>query len=213
VTTSMMHFVTTKEELAGVLCHETSHDVHHDVLNLYVKDQRIGLYAGIASLLLGRNSGLVNSGINLLANLQTLRFSREVEENADHLGAITCAQAGITPWGLVWLMRAFENANLSNPPEFLSDHPSDQHRIAALESEIASDPSLFGSYNANQACGTPIDYRGGFYDQHRGACRTTRRQTPARTPRSPACPPGWKFCGSNPAEHPRMRESSLRTVI
>lgn len=38
VTDSMMHFVQNKEELAGVLCHEVSHDIHHDVYNLYVKD-------------------------------------------------------------------------------------------------------------------------------------------------------------------------------
>jgi Zn-dependent protease with chaperone function len=31
VTDSMMTFVKNKEELAGVLCHEVSHDIHHDV--------------------------------------------------------------------------------------------------------------------------------------------------------------------------------------
>src|SRR6185312_3979680 len=47
VTDSMMRFVRNKEELAGVLCHETSHDIHHDVMNVYRKNQQLGLYATI----------------------------------------------------------------------------------------------------------------------------------------------------------------------
>jgi len=176
VTTAMMHFVKNKEELAGVLCHETSHDIHHDVYNLYQKDQRLSLYATGLSLLLGGRSNLANTLINFAANIQALHFSRDVEENADHKGAITCAQAGLDPYGMVWLMQAFQNSNLSSPPEFLSDHPSDAHRINALEDEFASDPALFGKFNSNEACGTPLGYPG-FYDQYRGGCGPVRRQS------------------------------------
>ncbi len=206
VTTALMKFVKNKEQLAGVLCHETSHDIHHDVYNLYAKNQRLSLYATGLELLFGRSvGGYANSIINIAANLESLHFSRDVEENADHKGAITCAQAGIDPWGLVWLMQAFQNANLSNQPEFVSDHPSNEHRIGALEDEFASDPGLFGNFNPNEACGTPLSYSG-FYSQYKGGCGAPRRQSgaprPARTrpagqnaglPR-PTCPPGWKFC-------------------
>lgn len=204
VTTALMTFVHNKEELAGVLCHETSHDIHHDVVNLMAKNQRLSLYATGLSILLGRNSGLINTGINLLANLESLHFSRAVEENADHLGAINCARAGLDPWGLVWLMQAFQSSNMPNPPEFLSDHPSDQHRISALENEFASDPSLFNRFNPNAACGTPLRAPG-LYDQYKGGCGASRRQpaAPHRTVRRsavrsasrPSCPPHWKFCG------------------
>lgn len=198
VTTSMMKFVHNKEELAGVLCHETSHDIHHDVYNLYVKDQRLSLYATGLSILLGGRSSLADSLINFAANLESLHFSRDVEENADHKGAITCAQAGLDPWGMVWLMQAFQNSNLQNPPEFLSDHPSDAHRISALENEFASDPARFGRFNPDANCATPLSY-GGFYDQYKGGCGATRTQSraPARraSPSTHAtCPPGWKFC-------------------
>lgn len=203
VTTAMMRFVKNKEELAGVLCHETSHDIHHDVYDLYAKDQRLSMYAGIAELLLGRNSGLINGGINLVANMEALHFSRNVEENADHKGAITCAQAGLDPYGLTWLMEAFQNSNMSNPPEFLSDHPSDSHRIQALASEFAADPSLFSNFNTNSACGTPLSYSG-FYDQYRGGCGAahpqepvqsrTRKLSPVSAAVKPTCAPGWKYC-------------------
>ncbi len=209
VTTAMMRFVKNKEELAGVLCHETSHDIHHDVLNLYQKDQRLSMYGTLAEILLGRGaSGIANTVINLAANLEALHFSRQVEENADNKGAITCAQAGLTPYGMVWLMQAFQNANLSTPPEFISDHPSDAHRIGALQSEFASDPSLFGKYNQQIACGTPLSY-GGLYDQYKGGCGIERRQTgtsvtatrtgathiaPVSASKKPKCPANWKYC-------------------
>jgi predicted Zn-dependent protease len=206
VTDSMMHFVRNKEQLAGVLCHEVSHDIHHDVYNLYVKDQRLSLYAGIASLLLGRNSSLINSSINLLANLQAMRFSRDVEHNADYTGAYVCAQSGITPHGMVWLMQQFEQQPTGNPPEFLSDHPSDSHRIESLQDEFSADPSTFSKFNPSESCATPIMYAG-WYDQYRGGCGATRRQasspsrpaarrhiTPVRASTRPTCPPNWKYC-------------------
>lgn len=207
VTTAMMTFVKNKEELAGVLCHETSHDIHHDVLNLYQKDQRLSLYGTLAELLLGRGaSGIANAVINIAAQLESLHFSRQVEENADHKGAITCAQAGLDSYGLIWLMQAFQNSNLSAPPEVLSDHPSDAHRIQALRDEFASDPSMFGNLNPDINCATPVSYPG-LYDQYKGGCGTRRQpSTPARSKsgsrhiapvsakRKPKCPPNWKYC-------------------
>lgn len=203
VTTAMMTFAKNKEELAGVLCHETSHDIHNDVMNLYAKNQRLSLYATGLSILLGGRSPFANYAINLAANLESLRFSRQVEQNADHLGAINCARAGLDPYGMVWLMEAFKNSNMPNPPEFLSDHPSDQARINALHAEFASDPQLFGRFNRNIACATPLNVRG-FYDQYAGGCggirrqassRATRRRIPPVSAKSrPTCPPNWKFC-------------------
>lgn len=169
VTTSMMTFVHNKEELAGVLCHEVNHAIHHDVYNLYVKEQRLSMVAGLASILLGRNSNLANGLINIGANLEALHFSRDVEHNADNGGAYTCAQAGITPYGMVWLMQQFEANPGGNPPEFLSDHPSDSHRIGALESEFANDPATFANFNSNLACATPLQ-SSGWNNQTKAGC-------------------------------------------
>jgi hypothetical protein len=80
VTDSLMSFVQNREELAGVLCHETSHDIHHDVINNMRKDQNLQIGATILSLLLGRAAGgLAGSAINLLANVQAQSYSRAVE--------------------------------------------------------------------------------------------------------------------------------------
>lgn len=155
VTTSMMTFAHSEQELAGVLCHETSHDIHHDVYNNAVKDQRLGIAAGILGLLVG-NSQTAASLINLGANLQALNFSRAVESNADHLGAYTCAQAGENPWGMVWLFKRFEEKPSGVPLEMLSDHPRDDHRVTDLENLFASDRATFGRYSSNQGTAKPL---------------------------------------------------------
>jgi len=53
VTDSLMHFVQNTEELAGVLCHETSHDIHHDVVHNNVRDERTGEMIGFVGWLTG----------------------------------------------------------------------------------------------------------------------------------------------------------------
>lgn len=188
VTDSMMTFAQNKEELAGVLCHETSHDIHHDVYNLAAKRQQIGIVASIADMLLGggRNR-IVNTLLGVGANLEGLKFSRAVEQNADHKGAFTCAQAGINPWGMVWLLRRFQSSNMPNPPEFLSDHPGNVERINQLETLFHDTPSVFGRFNPNEAYATPLT-AAGFRNM-----RPIAQPAPTRTPYSP---PYWKFCSS-----------------
>jgi predicted Zn-dependent protease len=201
VTDSMMSFVKNKEELAGVLCHEVSHAIHHDVYNLYVKDQRLSLYAtGLALLLGGGRNQIANSLINIGANIQALHFSRDVEHNADYTGAYMCAQSGITPYGMVWLMQQFEQSGSGGgTPEFLTDHPSDSHRVGSLEDEFNADPATFSKFNSSSTCSTPL-LTSGWNNQYKGGCN--RRQSssvsahisPVSASTKPKCPPNWKYC-------------------
>jgi predicted Zn-dependent protease len=211
VTDSMMTFAKNKEELAGVLCHEVSHNIHHDVYNLYVKDQRLSLYATLGSLLFGGGrSQLANTIIGAAAGIESLHFSRDVEHNADYTGAYVCAQSGISPYGMLWLMQAFAANPSASPPEFLSNHPSDSHRIQSLQSEFAADPSTFGKFNPNIACSTPI-VSSSWNDQYKGGCgrrqseqtgyqsrthssSSVRHIAPVTAKTKPKCPPNWKFC-------------------
>lgn len=208
VTDSMMTFVQNKEELAGVLCHEVSHNIHHDVMDVYRKNQQLGLYATIADLLLGGGrSQLANNIINIAANLKSLTFSRQVEHNADYTGAYICAQSDVTPYGMVWLMQRFEAQPTANPPEFLSDHPSDSNRIQALHNEFAANPATFGKFNSNIAYATPVtssgwrdQYRVGYRAQSSHSNVATRSGSgikhiaPVRSSSKVSCPPNWKFC-------------------
>jgi len=176
VTDSMMTFAKNKEELAGVLCHETSHTIHRDVMSLNRKQQGVDLAAGILSSLLGGGQ-VTNMVLGIGDQLVGARFSRSVERQADQKGAMTCAQAGINPWGMVWLFKQFEAAPTSKPPEALSDHPTDEHRVADLENEFAASPSLFGKYSDNIATATPLDAPGFRSDVRTQAYRRSAKQT------------------------------------
>jgi len=196
VTDSLIKFVQNREELAGVLCHETSHDIHHDVLNLYKKEQRVATTYELTDVLAnvltgGRASGIINAVAQYSFNYQTLHFSRDVEAAADAKGAQTCAEAGSNPWGMVWLFKHFETIDQSNPPEFMSDHPSDQARIAALEHEFASDPALFGRYKDDIAAATPLNASAA----HREATASSQHSSPERRSTSQPFGPGsgYKF--------------------
>lgn len=158
VTDSLMKFVQNKEELAGVLCHETAHNIHHDVITNNAKDQTLGTVIGVLGALTGiSKSGLGQLGENVVYTLQSNRFSRTVESAADHKGAQTCAKAGYNPWGMVWLFNNFESANTGGSMEVLSDHPNDEHRIAALKQYFASAPQLFRRFSSQISSATPLD--------------------------------------------------------
>jgi predicted Zn-dependent protease len=161
VTDSLMKFVQNREELAGVLCHETSHNIHHDVLHLYQKQQRASTAYSIGDILAniatgGRYSRAIDTAASLGFQFQTLRYSRDVETAADYKGAQTCAAAGSNPWGMVWLFKRFETLNTTAMPNFLSDHPTDEARIAALQQEFRNDPATFGRFSSNMASATPV---------------------------------------------------------
>jgi len=157
VTDSLLKFVQNKEELAGVLCHETSHDIRHDVMNNMAKSQTTGTIIGIVGALTGLDrSGIGQMGESLAYSLQTSKFSRAVEHDADSKGAETCAQAGYNPWGMVWLFQNFEKANAGGNMEALSDHPTDEHRIADLRAKFAANPRLFGRYSSDIATATAL---------------------------------------------------------
>ena len=190
VTDALMKFVRNREELAGVLCHETSHTIHHDVLNLYVKEQHTATTYTIADILAnlatgGRAGRIIDNAANILFTLQTQGFSRDVETKADAKGAQTCAQAGSNPWGLIWLFQQFEKSDTGGQMEMLSDHPTDQHRIDDLRRLFASDPALFGRYSSNIATATPLTAAA----SQRAASRATAYRATTRKHRG-MVPPG-----------------------
>ncbi len=188
VTNSLLKFVQNKEELAGVLCHETSHDIHHDVIHNNAKDQTTGTIIGVLGAITGlSNSGFGQLGENLAYTLQTNNFSRAVESAADRKGAMTCAQAGYNPWGMIWLFQNFEKADTGGSMEALSDHPTDTHRIADLENEFRSDPAMFGRFSNDIAHATPLTSTATGYAPRRSSARS--RTTASRKPSSYCCAP------------------------
>ncbi len=155
VVDSLFYFVKNTEELAGTICHETSHLIHHDSIGQMQRDAAIRRRAIAATVLLGPTVATALAA-TAIGRLDSLHYSRDIEEQADISGADTCAAAHYNPWGLVWLFRDFASADLKQPPEILSDHPNDTHRITALEQHFRAYPSTFAGYSSDSRSATPL---------------------------------------------------------
>ena len=146
VVDSLLYFVKNTDELAGTLCHEVSHTIHHDTMELAKKREAIARREIGAAILLGPSAAHVLA-IGLLGALRSQSYSRDVESRADITGSDVCAATGYNPWGLVWLFQDFKNAKPEELPQLLSDHPNDQNRIDALEEHFRRNPSVFKKFN------------------------------------------------------------------
>ena len=180
VTTSMMKFAANQDELAGVLCHEVQHDIHHDVYDEHQKNQRLQTISSVLGGLVGVlaspygyptiGGALGQTAISFGAGAQSMSYSRAAETNADHAGAYTCAQAGYNPWGMVWLFEKYATLQAAGQAsgqkmEALSDHPKDDHRIADLETTFNADPKTFGQFKNDIATATPLEHPSDCYAQ------------------------------------------------
>src|SRR6266851_4766333 len=92
VVDSLFYFVKNTEELAGTICHETSHLLHHDTVELMKRDEAIRRRAVAATVLMGPSRTTVVAAA-AIARLASLHHSRTAEEQADLTGSDTCAAA------------------------------------------------------------------------------------------------------------------------
>jgi predicted Zn-dependent protease len=146
VVDSLLYFVKNTDQLAGTLCHEVSHTIHHDTVTLMEKQAKLERREVGAAILLGPTRAHLLA-ILLVGKLHSLSYARDVESRADITGSDVCATTGYNPWGLVWLFQDFDNANMGQVPQLLSDHPGNQNRAAALEEHFRENPSVFGKFN------------------------------------------------------------------
>lgn len=155
VVDSLLYFVKNTDQLAGTLCHEVSHTIHHDTVTLMEKQQRLEKREVGAAILLGPTRAHVLA-IMLLGKLHSLSYSRDVESRADLTGSDVCAATGYNPWGLVWLFQDFDNAKLGQVPQLLSDHPGNQTRVDTLEKHFRQNSSVFGKFNPDPKSASPF---------------------------------------------------------
>src|SRR5262245_17128977 len=155
VVDSLLYFVKNTEQLAGTLCHEVSHTIHHDTVTLMEKQAKLEKREIGAAVLVGPTRAHLLA-ILLLGKLHSLSYSRDVESRADLTGSDICASAQYNPWGLVWLFQDFKNAQPDQLPQMLSDHPDDQHRINALEQHFRENPSVFAGFSPDPTSAKPF---------------------------------------------------------
>jgi Zn-dependent protease with chaperone function len=131
-------------QLAGVIAHEMSHVyMQHSMKQMQQASWAQGI-AGVLGALVGRSGGVLGSlaqaGIQIGGGMVMMRYSRQDEAQADHVGAIIMYKAGYNPQQMAQFFKTLEQQSGSNPPQFLSDHPNPGNREQAINQEIANWP-------------------------------------------------------------------------
>ena len=134
----LVHSARRTEEVAGVLAHEVGHAVlRHGV-------RRIARQAGISlalALVVGSQEGVVDTLLSGAAQLQSLRFDRDEEREADRFGLELCALSGIAPTALGEFLGRLPDGASVGAPEWLSTHPSSAQRRSDLERMLRERPA------------------------------------------------------------------------
>jgi predicted Zn-dependent protease len=140
VNTGMLEIVANDSQLATVLGHEIAHVLaEHTNERLSTGSLAEGGLAALQALLgtdtPGRETLLAALGVGAQVGV-LLPFDRAQESEADLLGLGFMAKAGFDPRESLEFWRAMERAGGAAPPEFLSTHPANATRIAALEQAL-----------------------------------------------------------------------------
>lgn len=143
--------------LAIVLGHEIAHAVARhsaEQMSTQIK-QQYGLQIGTAvagAMGMGANTQSVVQAIVAQGfNFKNLKYSRNHESEADHMGLIFAAMAGYDPQVAVNFWQRMAANSSSQTAEFLSDHPSDATRIRQIQEWM---PEALQYYNAQQKAAT-----------------------------------------------------------
>src|SRR6185312_12133535 len=128
-------------QLAGVMAHEISHVVQRHATRAATKQYKAQVGLGILGALLGGSIGgqLAAAGISFAAGSYFLKNSRQSEKEADLLGTDIMYDAGYDPKALPIFFQKIE-AEGSQGPQFLSDHPDPGNRVGYVTDEVNTLP-------------------------------------------------------------------------
>jgi hypothetical protein len=124
-------------QLAGVVAHEESHVALRHSTSMASKKEAISVPLGILGGIFNSGAGqLANLGAQMLVGGVFLKYSRDMESQADALGAQVMNASGYDPRQMAQFFESLEAQGGSNAAQFLSDHPSPGNREAAVTQEI-----------------------------------------------------------------------------
>src|SRR3954470_20747820 len=127
-------------ELAGVVAHEISHvalrHATHQASKAYLAQAGISILGGILGGHVGAGAAqIINTVGGIGLNAVFLKYSRDLETQADIRGAQIMAASGYNPRDMVAFFQKLERVDTSKKTNWLSDHPAPPDRIARIEKE------------------------------------------------------------------------------
>lgn len=140
VNTGLLTLVANDDQLAAIIGHEVGHTQAHHAAERLSQNTAAQLALGVAQGAVGgasaeRIAAFGGAGAQLGV---LLPFSRKHELEADRLGVDYMHAAGYRPAEAVKLWEAMAAQSGARSAEFMSTHPSDATRIAALRDYLRS---------------------------------------------------------------------------
>jgi predicted Zn-dependent protease len=127
-------------ELAGVVAHEISHVAlrhgTHQASKAYLAQAGISILGGILGGHVGAGAAqIINTVGGIGLNAVFLKYSRDLETQADIRGAQIMAASGYNPRDMVSFFQKLERVDTARKTNWLSDHPAPPDRIARIQRE------------------------------------------------------------------------------
>jgi predicted Zn-dependent protease len=155
VTTGLVVLAENEQEVAGVLSHEIAHVTQRHVAKMIERSKRLNL-ATLAAMLAGVIAGRGGTGSQAAVAMATatsaaltLKYTREMETDADQNCLHYLIKAGYDPYGMITFLNRIHRISLAvapNIPPYLSTHPAVENRIALLENLLQMSPKSTGPF-------------------------------------------------------------------
>ena len=140
VHTGLFRYSETEEQLASVMAHEVAHLSQRHYARR-IQQQKNATLPTLAAMLAGiliiattgSDAGLAAISMAQAGALQAqLRFSRQMEQEADRIGMETLVRTGMSPHAMPEMFQQMLKAHRfqRRPPEFLMSHPVTESRIS-----------------------------------------------------------------------------------
>lgn len=154
VYTGILPVANSEPSLATVLGHEMAHATsRHGAQRVFEQNltqtAMVGLAGSFSDMDYEKQRAIMGA---LGAGAQygvLMPFSRKHESEADHIGLLYMARAGYDPRESINFWRRMEESSGSQPPQFLSDHPSHGIRIQQLQGWMPQAMEEYGKHGTN----------------------------------------------------------------
>ncbi len=134
ITRGLLEKLTNEAQLASILGHEITHVIARDTMNAMSKQQSMTALAVLAAVA-DQSVEAAYAGM-LTAQILSLSYSRDDENQADVGGLTYMVRCGYNPEGMIQTMEILKAEQEVRPIEFFSTHPLPSTRLAALHQRI-----------------------------------------------------------------------------
>ena len=124
------------DEIAAIMGHEMAHALREHGREAMSQAYALEMGKNTLGVILGVSPQAMQLGSTLANYALTLPNSRVNEVEADLIGLELMARAGYNPKAAITLWQKMDKASQTQPPEFMSTHPSHDSRITGLQANL-----------------------------------------------------------------------------